>query len=161
MNSSNKFEWAFWFMRIKILLYAGLVIGYWGWISWEFSSKILLTLNDSPKNESWGSLNYKSTGIWESLMSVRVFTEGFPSIGVRPKSIFWFSTLILGVITLAFNGKIRVFPPLIKKETVESTFVDENPWILKIIYCMPSPYMHPFIGNAETICSISLERKTL
>lgn len=102
----------------------------WVGIKWEFSSRNLLTLKHSAKKELFGSLNSKSTYIWESLIKVTVLSEGFPSMGVIPKSIFEFYILTFGIIILALNGILIVFPPLIIKETHESIFIDKNAWIL-------------------------------
>lgn len=55
----------------------------------------------------------------------------------------------------AFTGNVRVFPPLIRNETVESIFIEENPWILKMIYCIPSGNRDPFIVETETKFSMS------
>jgi len=68
---------------------------------------------------------------------VSVLAAGLPSVGVNPKSIFWFYIFIFGVIILAFNGKFNVFPPLIKNDTDESIFIEEKAWILNNIYCIP------------------------
>jgi hypothetical protein len=45
---------------------------------------------------------------------------------VHPKSILGFSILILGVMIRPFKGKVKLLPPLIKKETDESTTIEEN-----------------------------------
>lgn len=131
-------------------LYAGLLVTSWEDIIWEFSSKILLNLKELHKNESLGSLNSKSTGICESFTKVIDFAEGLPSVGVEPKSILEFYIFTFGMIIFAFNGNVSVFPPLIKKETVESIFIEENPWILNIISCIPYDNKDPLIGDAVT-----------
>lgn len=71
-------------------------------------------------------------------------------MGVDPKSILGFYILTFGIMMLALRGKVRVFPPLIKNDTLESIIIGENPWILKIISCIPSGKRDSFMGEAVT-----------